>query len=95
MYLEQKIETLEKKYSELSDKILKIQEENKLLKTEKLYSTKDAASLLGVSRSTLLFHIRNGTIKATRGSSTKYARCKVSQTEIELYIEHRDKNFKQ
>jgi DNA-binding transcriptional MerR regulator len=92
MYLEQKIETLEQKVSELSNKVLKLEEKNNELKKQKLFSTNEAAAFLGISRSTLLFHIRNGTIKADRGSSSKYARCKVSLAAIELYMEQKNIN---
>jgi hypothetical protein len=95
MYLEQKVETLEQRVSELTNKILKLEENDNHLKKEKLYSTTDAAALLGISRSTLLFHIRNGTIKVNRGSSSKYARCKVSQAAIDFYIEQKNKIFNQ
>lgn len=95
MYLEQKIETLEKIVSELANKFLKREEKDNQLAKEKLYSTNEAAAKLGIARNTLLFHIRNGTIKAERGSSSKYARCKVSQEAIDLYLEQKDKNFNQ
>lgn len=95
MYIEQKVETLEKTVSELKDIVLKLQENNKQIATQKLYSTNEAAAKLGIARNTLLFHIRNGTIKAERGSSSKYARCKVSQEAIDLYLEQKDKNFNQ
>ena len=93
MFLEQKVEILEKSVSELTTKVNKLEELNSQLKEQKLYSTNEAAAILGISRSTLLFHIRNGTIKAYRGSRAKHARCKVSQEAIDLYMEQKDKNF--
>jgi hypothetical protein len=95
MYIEQKVETLEKTVSELKDIVLKLQENNKHIATKKLYSTNETATKLGIARNTLLFHIRNGTIKAERGSSSKYARCKVSQAAIDLYMEQKNKNVNQ
>lgn len=94
MYTEQKVEVLEKTVSELSNRVYKLEEMNKQLKAQKLYTTKDAAALIGISRSALLAHIRNGHLEATRGSGSKYARCKVSLAAIELFIEKRNKNFK-